>query len=141
MKKLSIYRSFIYLSALAVCIVAFAKLDSGIGRNYSELKSYKTMLGEVYDTPLEVCVRARFNEQPLWCGEPEGYYLYTGYIGSNMTEEDLKGITVLDDGPVAEEAYNVIDRCREKIWHYIVLELLVIASGICLVGFAAKRFL
>lgn len=98
------------------------------------------MLGEVYNTTDEVCVRSRFREEPLWHGEPEGYYLYTGYVGPYMTDDDRKSIVVLDTGPVAEEAFGVVDRCRENIWHCIVLEVLVIMSGISLASFAVRDF-
>ena len=111
MKKLSIDRPFInLLTILCVSLIVTILLVGGAAMFDRKNGEYRAMLGERYGTTKMVHARTHNRASDLWYGEPSSAYIYTGYVGYGMTDEDVKNIEILATGAPAEEAAEVLDR-------------------------------
>ncbi len=111
MKKLSIDRLFInQLIVLCASIIVTVLFIGGATVFDHKDGEYRAMLGERYGTTEMVHARTHNRASSLWYGEPSSAYIYTGYTGYGMTDEDVKNIEILATGAPAEEAAEVLDR-------------------------------
>lgn len=111
MKKLSIDRPLLNLLIILCASIIVTILFIG-GATIFDRKDgeYRAMLSERYGTTKMVHARMHNRASSLWYGEPSSAYIYTGYVGYGMTDEDVKNIEILATGAPAEEASEILDR-------------------------------
>ena len=134
MKKLSIDRPFIIqLILLCVSLVVTILFIGGATIFDHKDGEYRAMLGERYGTTEMVHARSHNRASSLWYGEPSSAYIYTGYVGYGMTDEDVKNIEILATGAPAEEAAEVLDRLYTGWTTCAFLALIMVGADLYLI--------
>lgn len=91
-----------------VASIAMCTITAGA---YHAIDDYRAEIAQAYGTNRTVYFRERSGE-PLYRGEPAGAYLYAGYVGYGMTDEDVKNLQILKTG--ADEELSKFCRLDER---------------------------
>lgn len=105
-------------SSIIVCIifaVAFIACGNEVSRASAEMEDFRAAVSEEYGVT-DIHFRERTSPDVVFIGEPYGAYLYTGYVGGNMTEEDLQSLQIIATGPEVKPAVDHFSELYDRWW-------------------------
>ena len=103
MKKQNMFIRFLIVGAIGALVTISAAV--GAVRANADIVDYRSSIAQKYGTSRTVHFRECTGE-PLFYNEPYGAYIYSGYVGYDMRQEDLQGIEILATGPEAKQALD-----------------------------------
>lgn len=103
MKKQNMFIRFLIVGAIGALVTISAAV--GAVRAHADIEDYRSSIAQKYGTSQTVHFRECTGE-PLFYNEPYGAYIYSGYVGYGMRQEDLQGIEILATGPEAKQALD-----------------------------------
>lgn len=105
-------------SSIIVCVifaVAFIACGNEANRASAEMEDFRAVVSEEYGVT-NIHFHERTSKEVLFVGEPYGAYLYTGYVGGNMTEEDLQALQIIATGPEVKPDVDHFSELYDRWW-------------------------
>jgi hypothetical protein len=115
----------------------------GIGaiQAYADVENYRASVAEEYGTSQVVHFREHSGE-PLYYNEPNGAYIYTGYVGYGMRDDDLEGLEILATGPAAKEAvdkYCELDNKAKALTGLTIIACMLAVSALVIMSWTSSN--
>lgn len=127
MKKSTTY---MFVSIIGIFLTILACV--GLFASSKEAENYRQKVADHFGVST-VFFRENTRSEPLWLGEPQGAYVYNGYVGYGMTDEDRDNIEILATGHEAEVMVDEFSRLSDEgnIW-FLPLLVGIITFFACL---------